>query len=72
MTTYHIDEDIQRFSRPLLHQLRRVVVRPLDLVVLAEIASERFLTPGAGARVGDGRKGGDGLVFAGIFEELED
>lgn len=69
---YDIDEDIQRLPGPLLHQLRRVVVRPLGLVFLAEVASERFLAPGAIARVGDWREGGHGSVFAGVLEELRE
>ena len=68
--TYHVDEDVQLLARPLLHQLRRVVLRPLRLVVLAEVASERFLAPLALARVGDGRIRGDGLVFSGVLQEL--
>lgn len=46
------------------------MLHPLGLVFVAEVASERFLAPGAIARVGDGREGGDGFVFAGVFEEL--
>lgn len=44
--------------------------RPLGFLFVAKVASERFLTPGTIARVGDGGEGGDGFVFAGIFEEL--
>ena len=69
-STYDIDENIQRFPGPLLHQLRRVVLRPLCLFVLAEVAAECFLAPGAIARVGDWRVRGDGSVFAGVLEEL--
>ena len=68
--TYDVDEDVQRFPRPLLHQLRRVMLRPLGLVFLAEIAPECLLAPRALARVGDGRKRGHGPVFAGVLEEL--
>ena len=70
--TYDVDEDVQRVPLPLLHQLRRVMLRPLGLVFLAEIAPERLLAPRASARVRNGRKGGHGLVFAGILEELRD
>lgn len=48
------------------------MVRPLGLVFLAEVASERFLAPGAIARVGDWREGGHGSVFAGVLEELRE
>ena len=68
--TYDVDENIQRVPGPFLHQLRRVVLRPLCLCVLAEVAAECFLAPGAIARVGDWRVRGDGSVFAGILEEL--
>ena len=68
--TYDVDENIQRFPGPLLDQLRRVVLRPLCLFVLAEVAAECLLAPGAIARVGDWGEGGDGSVFAGILEEL--
>ena len=68
--TYDVDENIQRLPGPLLHQLRRVVLRPLCLFVLAEIAAECFLAPGAIARVGDWGVRGDGSVFAGVLEEL--
>ena len=46
------------------------MLRPFRLVLLAEVAAERLLAPGALARVGDGRKRGHGLVFAGVLEEL--
>lgn len=65
--TYDIDEDIQRLPGPLLHQLRRIVLGPLCLFSLAEVASECFLAPLAIAWVGDWREGGDGLVFAGVL-----
>lgn len=45
------------------------MLRPFRLV-LTEVAAERLLAPGALARVGDGRKRGHGLVFAGVLEEL--
>ena len=70
--TYDVDENVQRVPGPLLHQLRRVVFRPLGLVLvlLAEIAPERFLAPRALTRVGYGRERGHGLVFARVLEEL--
>ena len=68
--TYDIDEDIQRVAGPLLHQLRRVVLHPLCLFVLAKVAAECLLAPGAIARVRDWRIRGDGSVFAGVLEEL--
>lgn len=43
---------------------------PLGLFVLAKVASEGLLAPLAVARVGDWREGGNGLVFAGVLEEL--
>ena len=69
-STYDIDKNIQRFARPLLHQLCRVVLRPLRLFVLAEIPSECLLAPRAIARVRDWRVRGDGSIFAGVLEEL--
>lgn len=43
---------------------------PLLLLILAEVAIECLLAPGAVDRVGDGCKGRDGLVFAGVAEKL--
>ena len=65
--TYNVDQNIQRLPRPLLHQLRRVVLCPLGLLFLAKVAAERFLTPWTIARVGDRREGGHGFVFARVF-----
>lgn len=45
---------------------------PLLLLVFAEVAFERFLTPGAVDWVGDGCKGRDGLVLARVAEELDE
>lgn len=69
--TYNVDENIQRLPRPLLHQLRRIVLRPLGLVSLAKVAPKRLLAPLAIARVGDGRERGHGLVFARVLEKLK-
>lgn len=65
----HVNEHIQR-SLPLLHELRCVVLLPLLLLVLAEVAAKGLLAPWAVDGVGDGCKGGDGLVLAGVAEEL--
>lgn len=43
---------------------------PLLLLVLAEVAAKGLLAPWAVDGVGDGCKGGDGLVLAGVAEEL--
>ncbi len=68
--TDHVDEYVQRLARPLLDQLGRIVLGPLCLFLVAEIAPEGLLAPGTIARVGDGREGGHGLVFARVLEEL--
>ena len=44
---------------------------PLLLLVLAEVAVEGLLAPGAVDGVGNRGKGRDGLVFAGVAEELD-
>ena len=69
MCTYHVDENVQR-ALPLLDELSRIVLLPLLLLVLAKVSLECSLTPWAVDGVGDGRKGGDGLVLAGVLEEL--
>jgi len=66
---YHIDEHLQR-SFPLLHKLCRVMLLPLLLLVLAEIAFERFLTPWAVDRICDWRKGRYRFVHARVLKEL--
>lgn len=43
---------------------------PLLLLVLAEVALESLLAPGTVDRVADGREGRNGLVLAGVAEEL--
>lgn len=43
---------------------------PLFLLILAEIALERFLAPGGVDRVGDGGECAAGFVFAWVSEEL--
>lgn len=45
---------------------------PLLLLVFAKVALERLLAPGAVDRVGDWGKGRDGLVLAGVAEELDE
>ena len=45
---------------------------PLVLLVIAEVALERLLAPGAVRRVRDRREGRDGLVLAWVTEELMD
>lgn len=68
--TYHIDQDVERVTLPLLQQLSRVVLCALGLPVLfAEIALERLLTPGSFQRVGDGSERAHALVLAGILQE---
>jgi hypothetical protein len=47
------------------------VLLPLLLLVFAEVALEGLLAPGAVDGVGDWGKGRDGLVLAGVAEELE-
>lgn len=44
---------------------------PLLLLVLAKVALEGLLAPGAVDGVGDGGKRRDGLVLARVAEELE-
>lgn len=43
---------------------------PLGEVIFAKVTAERLLAPRAVDGVGDGRKGRDRLVFAGVSEEL--
>lgn len=43
---------------------------PLLLLILAKVSFECLLTPWAVDRIGNGRECGDGLVLAGILEEL--
>jgi hypothetical protein len=68
--THHVDEHIKR-PFPLLYELRRVVLLPLLLLVLAEISLERFLSPWAVDWIGNRCKGGDGLVLSRVLEELQ-
>lgn len=46
------------------------MLSPLLFLVLAEVAREGLLTPVAIAGVGDGSECGNGLVLAGVLEEL--
>lgn len=57
-----------KMTLPALDELRGVVLLPLVLVV-AEVAGKGLGAPGAAAGVGDGRKGADRLVLAGVLEE---
>lgn len=50
--TDHINEDLQR-ALPLLHELRRVVLLPLLLLVLSKVSLERLLAPRAVDGVGN-------------------
>lgn len=70
--THHINQDIQRTPTPLLNQLGSIVLLPLILLIIAEVALERLLAPGAVRRVRDRREGRDGLVLAWVTEELMD
>jgi hypothetical protein len=67
--TYNIDENVER-PLGLANQLCCVVVPPL-LAVFAEVARKRLLSPGAVARVRDGRKGRTRLVLARVPQELK-
>lgn len=69
LLTYHINKHLQR-TLPLLHELGRIVLLPLLLLVLAKVALESFLPPGCVDRVGNGRKSGYGLVHSRVLEEL--
>lgn len=68
--TYHVDQDIEVLAAPLLQQLGSVMLLPLFLLVVAKVALEGLLAPGAVDRVADGCKGRDGLVLARVTEEL--
>ena len=74
MRTYLIDQHVQRAPSPSLHQLGRIVVRPCRARGRgrgrAHVARQRFLAPGAGARVRDRGEGADGFVEGWVFEEL--
>jgi hypothetical protein len=50
--TDHINEDLQR-ALPLLHELRRVMLLPLLLLVLSKVSLERLLAPRAVDGVGN-------------------
>lgn len=69
LDTYNVDEHVQR-TLPLLDELCGIVLCPLLLLVFTEVAGEGFLTPVAVAGVGDGSECGDGLVLAGVLQEL--
>lgn len=68
--TYHVDQNFQR-ALPLLQKLRRIMLLPLALVFLTKVALESLLSPRAVDWVRDRREGRDGLVLAGVLQELE-
>jgi hypothetical protein len=68
--TYNVDEHIQR-TLPLLDELCGIVLCPLFFLVFTKVAREGLLAPVAVAGVGDGCECGDGLVLAGVLQELE-
>lgn len=70
--THHIDQNIQRTSTPLLNQFSSIVLLPLILLVIAKVALECLLAPGAVRRVRDRCESRDGLVLAWVAEELID
>lgn len=67
--TYNINQRIQR-TRPFLDEFRGIVLAPLGLVVVAKVPIKCLLAPGAVTRVRNGGECADGLVFAGVTEEL--
>jgi hypothetical protein len=67
--TYHVNKHLEG-PLPLLDKLGCVVLFPLALLVLAKVAFESLLAPGAVDGVCDGGEGRDGLVFSGVLEEL--
>ena len=69
-STHHINQQLQR-ALPLLHQLGGIVLPPLGLVLLTEVALEGLLPPGAVDGVGNGREGGSRLVLARVLQELQ-
>jgi hypothetical protein len=70
LDTYNINQDVQWATGPLLHQFSSIVLLPLILLVIAEVAIESLLAPGAVDWVCDWCKGRDRLVFAWVAEEL--
>ncbi len=60
-STDHVDQHLQVALLPSFDQLGGVVVLPRS-AVLAQVAGERLLAPGAVAGVGDGREGADAAV----------
>lgn len=69
--TYNVNKHIQ-WTLPLLNEFSGIMLLPLLLgfFVIAKVAFERFLAPGAINGVCDRRKCADGFVFAGVSEEL--
>lgn len=68
--TYHVDQNAEILAAPFLEQLSGIVLLPLLLLVLAKVALECLLAPGAVDWVADRSKRGDRLVLARITEEL--
>ena len=68
--TYDINQNVQGTSGPLLNQLSGIVLLPLVLLVITEVALEGLLSPRAVRGVCDRRKGRDGLVLARVAKEL--
>lgn len=68
--TYYIDEHFQ-WSFPLLDKLCGIVLFPLLLLILTEVALEGFLSPWAVDRVGNWGECRNRLVLSGVLEELE-
>lgn len=68
--TYDINENIQWRTRPLLNQLRSIALRPLPLLLVAEIALESLLAPWTLARIGNRRKCRHRLILSRILQKL--
>lgn len=69
LSTYNVNQHVQR-PLPLLNEFRGVILLPLFFVV-SKVSSKGLLAPLAVDRVGNGGKCRYGLIFAGIFKELE-
>ena len=69
--TYNVDQDVKRLSLPLLHQLSRIMFRPLALLFFTKVPPKCFLTPWALHWVGYGCVCRDRLVFPWVLQELE-
>ena len=69
--TYNVDQDVKRLSLPLLHQLSRIMFRPLALLFFTKVPTKCFLAPWALHWVGYGCVRRDRLVFPWVLQELE-